>query len=297
VEDMARKKLIDRVNEKLAKEKGLQLDDLQMKANSEAIKEELEAETKSPTIDVQENIDEIVEAVTENEVQEPTVAVVDGATEMKLTDKEKEDLKGAETQTDNVQPAESNPDYLEYSAEAVGYANRTDQWGVYRTISNYIPEEDSVLDFGCGRGDFERFYQTEFRRDLDYIGIDMNKQLVDASKKAYNDEVDIRYSDWFSIDKDIKQDWSINICSNNLRYDADTKRENLQYMQDTLKSMMNHCNKGSIIMLSSDSSGVDDGLINWNAGDILNWAQKEFGNAAVDHSFSNDLFTLIIYKN
>ena len=40
----------------------------------------------------------------------------------------------------------------------------------------------------------------------------------------------------------------------------------------------------------------DDGLINRNAGDILNWAQKEFGNVALDHSFSKDLFILVIYK-
>ena len=41
--------------------------------------------------------------------------------ELYLTDKEKEDLK---TQTSNVKSPGENPDYLEYSAEAVGYANR-----------------------------------------------------------------------------------------------------------------------------------------------------------------------------
>ena len=40
----------------------------------------------------------------------------------------------------------------------------------------------------------------------------------------------------------------------------------------------------------------DDGLINRNPGDILNWAQNEFGNVALDHSFSKDLFILVIYK-
>jgi len=31
--------------------------------------------------------------------------------------------------------------------------------------------------------------------------------------------------------------------------------------------------------------------------EIFNWAQKEFGSVAIDHSFSKDLFTVIIYKN
>jgi len=60
---------------------------------------------------------------------------------------------------------------------------------------------------------------------------------------------------------------------------------------------MDHSEKGSIVLLASDQSGFEDGLINWNAGEVFNWAQKEFGNVAMDHTFSNDLFTLIIYKN
>ena len=115
-----------------------------------------------------------------------------------------------EPQTDNVQPAESNPDYLEYSAEAVGYENRTHQWAVYHTVVGYLGEDDSVLDFGCGRGDFERFYQTEYHNDIDYIGIDMNQQLIDAGNSAYNNEVDLRCLDWFKIPDDMIADWSIN---------------------------------------------------------------------------------------
>jgi len=125
----------------------------------------------------------------------------------------------------------------------------------------------------------------------------MNKQLIDAGKKVYNEEVELICSDWFNLDKDLTQDWAINIGSSNLRYDADTVRNDMTYLQDTIKSMMNHCDKGSVILLASDQTEFDDGLINWNAGDVFNWAQKEFGNVALDHTFSKDIFTIIIYKN
>ena len=124
----------------------------------------------------------------------------------------------------------------------------------------------------------------------------MNKQLVDAGNKVYDQEVELICSDWFNLDKDVKQDWSINIGSSNLRYDADTVRDNMTYLQDTIKTMMSHSTKGSIILLASDQAEIEDGLVNWNAGDVFNWAQKEFGSAALDHSFSKDLFTIIIYK-
>lgn len=192
---------------------------------------------------------------------------------------------------------DSDPEYLEHSSEAVGYENREQQWDTYRVIANYIGKGDSVLDFGAARGDFDRFFESEFNESIKYIGVDMNQQLIDAGKKVYNEEVKLICSNWEDLDPDIHQDWSINIGSNNLRYDADTVRDDMTYLQDTIKTMMSHCEKGSIILLASDQAGIDDGLVNWNAGDVFNWAQKEFGSAALDHSFSKDLFTIIIYKN
>ena len=194
-------------------------------------------------------------------------------------------------------PSESDPEYLEYSSEAVGYENREHQWDTYRTIANFIGDEDSVLDFGCARGDFEKFYQSEYEASLDYTGVDMNQQLIDAGKKVYNEEVNLICKNWFKLDKGLKKDWSINIGSNNLRYDADMTKDNILYLHDTLHSMVHHSEKGSIILLASDQSDIEDGLINYNAGEVFNWAQREFGMAAIDHSFSKDLFTLIIYKN
>ena len=220
--------------------------------------------------------------------REDEVTLVDGATEIEPTESELEEMKN---------PSDFDDDYLEYSSEAVGFENREEQWNTYRLIANFIQEDDSVLDFGCARGDFERFFQTEYGQELEYVGVDMNQQLIDAGNKVYEEEVELICKDWFELDKDITADWSININSSNIRYDADTVRDNKTYLQDTIKCMVEHCTKGSVILLASDNVNLDDGLISWNAGDLLNWAQKEFGNVAIDHSFSTELFTLIIYKN
>jgi len=213
---------------------------------------------------------------------------VDGMVEIEPTQEEVDAMNNQ---------ADMDPEYLEYSSEAVGYENREQQWDTYRIIANYIGEGDSVLDFGCARGDFERFYEQEYNETLEYIGVDMNQQLIDAGKKVYNNEVELINSDWFSLEDDLKQDWSINVGSNNLRYDADTVRDDMTYLQDTIKSMIKHSEKGCILLLASDVTTIEDGLTNYNAGEVFNWAQKEFGNVALDHTFSNDIFTLIIYKN
>ena len=198
--------------------------------------------------------------------------------------------------TEELTPMDTDPEYLQYSAEAVGYGNREMQWDVYRSIANYIPEGDSVLDFGCARGDFKLFHADEYTFDLDYIGIDMNENLINAGKKVYEDRIDIRHHDWFTLPEDLKQDWSINIGSCNLRYDADIKTSDNDYLQNTIRTMLQYAKKGAVILLTSSITDIDDGLINHDPGVVLNWAQKEFGNVALDHSFSKDLFILVIYK-
>jgi len=226
-----------------------------------------------------------------------SVPEMDQVMDVELND-DMEQFDPTEEEIDQMNnPSESDPEYLEYSSEVAGYENREHQWDTYRTIANYIGDDDSVLDFGCARGDFEKFYQSEYEASLDYTGVDMNQQLIDAGKKVYNEEVDLICKNWFKLDKGLKKDWSINIGSNNLRYDADMTKDDIPYLHDTLHSMVHHSEKGSIILLASDQSDIEDGLINYNAGEVFNWAQKEFGMAAIDHSFSKDLFTLIIYKN
>jgi len=188
---------------------------------------------------------------------------------------------------DELTPLDPDPEYLQYSAEAVGFSNREMQWDLYRNVLSHIPVDDSILDFGCGRGDYKLFTSQEYKYDLNYIGIDMNENLINAGKSVYGDLIDIRCLDWFSLPKDLKQDWCINIKSNNLRYDADIKTTDDQYLKDTIQSMYDHANNGVVILL--------DNTVH-NPGDVLVWAQDNLGGVALDHSFSDNEYILIIYK-
>lgn len=187
-----------------------------------------------------------------------------------------------------------NSTFLETSAEAVGYENRESQWNTYRIMAQYINPEGSVVDFGCGRGDFKSFFLSEYEVDLDYTGIDMNKQLVDAGLSV-NPEYDLVNSDWKSYNENA--DWCINIGSHDVRYDADITINDNLYLMNTIKKMYNCCNDGVAIMLASDILKQDDGILTWNSGNLLNEVLKEFRTASVDHSYSDAIFTLIIYKN
>lgn len=208
--------------------------------------------------------------------------------EMVLSRTEQDEIKEAVTEID--------AGYLLHSSEVVGYDSREHQWNTYRTVMAYMSEGDSVLDFGCGRGDFKAVYESESGNELDYIGLELNQSMIDASAELYPN-FDIQKTDWFKIPSALMADWCVNIHSLNLRYDADLTQDDTQYKHATIEQMYKHANKGVIVMLASDIISKDDGLLATNPGDLLNWAQQNFGNVALDHTFSDELFALIIYKS
>ena len=62
---------------------------------------------------------------------------------------------------------------------------------------------------------------------------------------------------------------------------------NAYQFKNTIQSMYNHSNKGVIMLL--------DGNVH-NPGNVFNWAQDSFGSTALDHSFSETEYVLVIYK-
>ena len=200
-------------------------------------------------------------------------------------------------ETQQIQEAVQDIDkgYLLHSSEIVGYSNREHQWNTYRTAFAYMAEGDSVLDFGCGRGDFKAVYESETGIELDYVGLELNQAMIDAAAELYPN-FQIQKTDWFRIPSALTADWCVNIHSLNLRYDADLTKNDMEYKLASIKQMYEHANKGVIVMLASDIVQKDDGLLATNPGEMLNYMQKEFGNVALDHTFSDELFALIIYK-
>jgi hypothetical protein len=198
-------------------------------------------------------------------------------------------------------PNEALPeDYLEYAPEAVGYDNREQQFGIYSTIAGYIGEEDTIMDFGCGRGDFYAWYTQTYNVEPNYRGIDLSEPLVNAGLRVYPN-AQIIQGDWFDTAQYDTADWCINVGSLNMRYDADAVTSDMDYFDKTVLTMFDKCEKGAIILLASDLINVDvEGISVFNAGDTLNRVLKlvtpKEGYVAIDHSYSNGMFSLIIYK-
>jgi SAM-dependent methyltransferase len=188
-----------------------------------------------------------------------------------------------------------NQGYLEDSATVVGYATRQDQYAAYDEIKNIIPASASVLDFGCGRGDFFAWHEITYgKNSIDYLGIDANQTLIDTGNKLY-DNVNLICDDWNSLNQEQARDWCINIRSNNLRYDSQIEMADDEYVKQTIDKMFEVCNEGLVISLSSDKFDIT-GQLKYSAGEIMNWALSKYDMVAVDHTTNTNQFLVIIYK-
>ena len=188
-----------------------------------------------------------------------------------------------------------NQGYLEDSSSVVGYANREEQYAAYAEIIGVIPEQSSILDFGCGRGDFFAWHEMTYGQgNIDYLGVDANQALIDAGAKLY-DDVNLVCTDWNSLKESDNKDWCINIRSNNLRYDSQVEVTDFEYVTETISKMFDSCNVGMIISLSSDKFDVE-GQITYSAADVSDWALSKYDYVAVDHTTDTNQFLIIIYK-
>jgi SAM-dependent methyltransferase len=185
---------------------------------------------------------------------------------------------------------------LLYSTDILGFTNREIQGQTYAKVASLIPQEESVLDFGCGRGDYFNWYGTTYGPNIiNYTGVDIDKSLINAGKELYKD-IKLINKDWKRLPNNIVCDWSININSNNYQYQKKNK-DNITHLHETIDVMYKHANKGIIILLASD---IVDNKIDWikyNPGKVLNWARSKYKNVIIDHSSFMNSFILVIYKN
>jgi cyclopropane fatty-acyl-phospholipid synthase-like methyltransferase len=86
----------------------------------------------------------------------------------------------------------NNDTYNQYSknrkrSEKVAWMNPGSQAENFRLVSNHIKSGESVLDYGCGVGDFLSHLKRRKIQIGDYLGVDINPTFIELAKKKYVD--------------------------------------------------------------------------------------------------------------
>jgi len=193
--------------------------------------------------------------------------------------------------------------YLREDPMVVGYRNLEEMEIVYDFVaSNFDATQESILDVGCGRGDFLTHIQTIYQSDIKYHGIDMNKVLIGVAKEM-NPTAAFTATNLFKLDGNYASDWVINIGGLSIMYEPVTGEFNqMDALNNTVAKMLELADTGIVISLLSANAqdAYDEQYLAYDPVEVLDWALNEYGqlggNVRIDHSIADSLFTLTIYK-
>ena len=133
------------------------------------------------------------------------------------------------------------------------------------------------------------------------IGINHNGD-IDIAKQLSPDKT-FTNTNWFSLDGNYAADWVLNIHSSTILYEPEGKDfDQVQALRNIISKMLELADVGIVITLLSANSAdaYDESFLVYDPVETLDWALNEYGsnggNVKLDHSISDAVFLLTIYK-
>lgn len=164
----------------------------------------------------------------------------------------------------------------------------------YEALLDIAPgiEGKSILDFGCGKGDFCGFLKDKHIR-VDYTGFDINEKLISVAATKYPSSA-FRV---FDIGKDpLNEDFDyIFLCGVfNLKFQGIDK-----LIRSSLKELFGHCRIGlAFNALSARTPKKDFELQYVSEEEIRDFAVKELSpRVIIKHDRTPYDFTMFVYRD
>jgi len=181
-------------------------------------------------------------------------------------------------------------DQLQYSPEAIGFSSQELQFSIYKHVSKYIDVDESIIDFGCGRGDFLAYRINQLGLDVNYLGIDKDLEIIGAGRSVYKG-IQLECLDW----KDIKtkKDCAINILSSNINYDNISNLVPEQYLLNIIDKMMSVSKKGILTFFERSVIPDNKDFIDYDIKLLTNTLTTKY-NIITDYILKDMLLTLVI---
>lgn len=164
----------------------------------------------------------------------------------------------------------------------------------YRTLCEIgIETGDSILDIGCGFGDFYGFLKRE-GIDVKYTGYDIVPGLIEAARKDHPDAV-FELADIQNTPPSGSFDWvtSSQAFNNKLKYE-----NNAEVVKQILMIAFDACLKGiAFDMMSKLVDFQEDRLYYFDPADMFYAARSLTKRVVLRHDYLHYEFCLYIYKD
>lgn len=178
--------------------------------------------------------------------------------------------------------------HFKNSPESVGWTPKG-QLLRYEKVLNFLElNGKSILDFGCGKGDFFSFLK-ERKIHCHYTGIDINPALIEIAKKS-NPEAEFFVQDIEKEELNKNFDYVISIGVFNLAV-QDIKCT----MQKCLEILFNHTNEKLIFTCLNQTTKLKDIFVTYFTQDELEKIARELSSRyqIFDNLVEDDLFLIL----
>jgi SAM-dependent methyltransferase len=195
---------------------------------------------------------------------------------------------------DTLNP-ETDSDYMLYSPTVVGYNSTAEQNFLFQNlIMGLDPTAFTVLDIGCGRGDFYGYLTEIYDHIFGYTGIDHNPIMAELAKQKY--DLDIQTGAFETIELS-SYDWVV-AAGYFTQRKCDNKDADLEKLFADVDKMYNVANHAvTFNLLSPINNKIHEGFFYVHPGLIMDMLLEKYQFVNIRHNYSKDIYTVTIYKH
>ncbi len=190
--------------------------------------------------------------------------------------------------------------FFNEKTEQNGYSIKSLDWGSKRTqqirfhIFTEIAslENKSVLDVGCGFGDFFDFLNTTLGLNIRYTGVDISSKIV-AQAKERNPELHILKLDILSEEIE-KHDYVFGSGIHNIKVE-----KNNELLEKMLSRMFELCNCGVATNMINKTyeNSLAEHIFGYELSTVMGMCKKLTPYSVVRQDYLPNDFTLYLYKH
>lgn len=183
--------------------------------------------------------------------------------------------------------------FPESNFEALHYSSGESQvirFIVLSQISNL--KEKSVLDLGCGFGDFG-YYLKKDGKVIRYLGVDISLKMIERAKLKYSD---LRFTHLNPNEmKGFSTNFDYCLASGVFNLKQEKIKDSLEYLESNIKWMFNRANYGIAFNFTTNSFGDDD-IVEYDSHEILKISKKLSPKIILREDYLEGDATVYIYK-
>jgi len=194
---------------------------------------------------------------------------------------------------------------LGYDVKSLGWGSIEQQeYRFLQTLDSNIDfDNKSLLDIGCGFGDYFTFLQQNKINLSNYMGYDLNPELINEAKNLHKENI-VYFEVENILETQKKEIADIGVMFGVLNFNLKDKFDNFEYSMQFIENAFNLVNEVLIVDFLSDRLCAEypkeDFVYYHSPSKILEFALSLSNNVVLKHNYSaipQKEFMIFIYKD